>query len=325
MQASFMHFLKIYCISVSLLTSCYPQFSYSLFFNITSFNSETDNIGFEGDTALSDDGTVWLTSLKYPWRVGHLTYDQPIRLWDSAKGVLADFRTRFSFTIDRVNPGKYSDGFAFFMADISYSIPPNSVAEYLGLLNTSSVENVSENRLVMVEFDTYSNADFDPPDVDQHVGINQNSLSSRAYANFNIDGNEGKKGHVLITYNATTKYLLVYWSFNKSLTGLLPKSANLSLKINLMEILPEWIKIGFSASTGPNPQKQVIHSWEFSSTWNSTDSNTGRNGERKSNVLLIVSVTCSLCLVILVVCLCWYLVYRSRRKLQDNSNQNSRF
>ncbi|KAI4297391.1 hypothetical protein L6164_037285 [Bauhinia variegata] len=281
MHASLSHFLKIYCISVSLLTSCYPQFSYSLFFNITSFNSETDNIGFEGDDAsLSEDGTFWLTSVKYPWRVGHLTYDQPIRLWDPTKGVLTDFRTRFSFTIDPVNPGRYSDGFVFFMADISYSIPPNSVGEYLGLLNTSTIENVSENGIVMVEFDTFSNADFDPPDVDQHVATNQNSLSFRAYTNFNIEGNEGKQGHVLITYNATTKYLLVYWSFNKSLTELLPRSANLSLKINLLEIPPEWIKIGFSASTRPNPQKQVIHSWEFSSTLNSTDSNTGRNGER---------------------------------------------
>ncbi|KAI4297380.1 hypothetical protein L6164_037274 [Bauhinia variegata] len=272
--------LKIYCISVSLLTFCYPRFSHSLFFNITSFNSETDNIAFEGD-AVPVNGTIELSSVNYPWRVGHLMYDQPVRLWDSTQGLLTDFRTRFSFTIDYKKSSRYSDGIAFYMAHIGRSIPPNSAGGYLGLFNTSNNENVSENSIVLVEFDTFSNADFDPPDVDRHVGINQNSLSSRAYTNFDIEGNEGKQGHVLITYNATTKYLLVYWSFNKSLTELLPSSANLSLKINLMEILPEWIKIGFSASTGPNPQRQVIHSWEFSSTLNSTDSNTSRSGERK--------------------------------------------
>ncbi|KAI4297397.1 hypothetical protein L6164_037292 [Bauhinia variegata] len=193
MHASFLHFLKICCISVSLLTSCYPQFSSSPFFNITSFNSETDNIGFEGDAALSDDGTFWLTSVKYPWRVGHLTYDQLLRLWDSTKGVLTDFRTRFSLTIDPVNPGRYSDGFAVFMADISSSIPPNSLGEYLGRLNTSSIENVSENSIVLGEFDTFSNADFDQPDVDQHIEISNNSFIYGIYLNFHIEGNEGKQ------------------------------------------------------------------------------------------------------------------------------------
>ncbi|KAI4297379.1 hypothetical protein L6164_037273 [Bauhinia variegata] len=283
MLASFLQLLKIYSISVSLLTFCYPRFSHSLFFNITSFNSETDNIAFEGDAAPSVNGAIELSSANYQWRVGHLTYDQPIRLWDSTKGVLTDFRTRFSFTIDPKESWQYSDGIAFYMAHTGHSIPPNSGGGYLGLFNTSSNENVSENRIVMVEFDTFSNFEYDPPDVDRHVGINQNSLSSSSHTKFDFEGNEGKKGHVLITYNATTKYLDVYWSFTESLPELLANSARLSLKIDLMKVLPEWIKIGFSAATGINPQRHAIHSWEFNSTLNSTDSTTGRSGERKSN------------------------------------------
>ncbi|KAI4297390.1 hypothetical protein L6164_037284 [Bauhinia variegata] len=117
------------------------------------------------------------------------------------------------------------------MADISSSIPPNSLGEYLGRLNTSSIENVSENSIVLGEFDTFSNADFDQPDVDQHIEISNNSS--------------------------------IY------------------------------------------------------------ESNAGRSEERKRKVFLIVSVTCSLSLVIFLVCLCWYLVNRRRNKLQDNTNQNS--
>ncbi|KAI4297394.1 hypothetical protein L6164_037288 [Bauhinia variegata] len=89
------------------------------------------------------------------------------------------------------------------MAEISRSIPPNSAGGYFGQFNTSSIENVSGNSIVLVEFNTYSNSEFDPPDVDRHFGINQNSLSSRASTNFDIEGNKGKQAHVLITYNAT--------------------------------------------------------------------------------------------------------------------------
>ncbi|KAI4297381.1 hypothetical protein L6164_037275 [Bauhinia variegata] len=206
MQASFLHLLKIYCISVSLLTFCYPRFSNSLFFNITSFDSETGNLAFEGDAAPSVNGTIELNSVKYPWRVGHLTYDQPIRLWDSTQGVLTDFRTRFSFTIDPEVSMQYSDGIVFYMAHIGRSIPLNSAGASLGLFNRSSIANVPENSIVMVEFDTYSNPDFDPPDVDHHVGINNNSLSSCTYANFDITGNEGKQVPVSL-------YKLTSWKF----------------------------------------------------------------------------------------------------------------
>ncbi|KHN00431.1 L-type lectin-domain containing receptor kinase IX.1 [Glycine soja] len=166
-----------------------------------------------------------------------------------------------------------------------YRIPPNPAVGTLGLFNATTNVYIPNNHVHAVEFDTF-NGTIDPPF--QHVGIDDNSLKSVAVAEFDIDRNLGNKCNALINYTASSKTLFVSWSFNNS-----NSNTSLSYKIDLMDILPEWVDVGFSAATGQYTQRNVIHSWEFSSSTASKKHN--------NNVLLIVVVTCSTVLVVVVV------------------------
>ncbi|KAK8280101.1 hypothetical protein V6Z12_D09G154200, partial [Gossypium hirsutum] len=143
---------------------------------------------------------------EYVCRVGWATYTEPIRIWDSSTLPLADFTAHFSFTINTRNVSNYGNGFAFFLAPVDYQIPPNSAGGYLGLLNSSTGAGTSRTQIITVEFDSYSNGDWDPPT--EHVGINNNSLASAVYVPWNAGSNSGKLANAWITYNATTKNLI---------------------------------------------------------------------------------------------------------------------
>nr|KYP45764.1 Lectin-domain containing receptor kinase A4.2 [Cajanus cajan] len=101
----------------------------------------------------------------------------------------------------------------------------------------------------------------------QHVGIDDNSLTSVAFAKFDIDNNLGKTCHALVTYTASSQTLFVSWSFKgkpiTTNTNANNNESSLSYQIDLKKILPEWVNIGFSASTGLSTERNVIHSWEF--------------------------------------------------------------
>ena len=74
-----------------------------------------------------------------------------------------------------------------------------------------------------------------------------------------------------------------------------------------MDILPEWVDVGFSASTSQYTERNIIHSWEFSSTLNSSSTASKNNssdndvakkhGKGLSMVALVVVATCPTVLV----------------------------
>ncbi|KAG4953739.1 hypothetical protein JHK87_039333 [Glycine soja] len=169
-------------------------------------------------------------------------YGKPLRLKNSSNGHVTDFSTWFSFTIDVSTRTNYGDGFAFFVAPLAYQIPPNSGGGSLGQCDDSK----PQNNIIVVEFDTFVN-NFDP--TMQHVGINNNSLVSLNYSRFDIESNIGKMGHALITYNASSKLLVASWFFEGTTSGFMPKTS-VSYQIDLGEILPEWVTVGFFGATG---------------------------------------------------------------------------
>ncbi|KAK7383343.1 hypothetical protein VNO78_29020 [Psophocarpus tetragonolobus] len=194
--------------------------------------------------------------------VGRAIYGQPLHFKNTSNGHVTDFSTRFSFTIDVSDRSNYGDGFAFYVAPLAY-IPHDSGGGRLGIY--SDIVQNSTN-IVAVEFDTFVN-DFDPKIY--HVGINNNSVESLSYTGFDIDRNIGNLGHALITYNASAKFLVVSWFFEGTSSGFMPNTS-VSHQIDLGELLPEWVTVGFSGATGLSNEKNVIHSWEFMSTMNST-------------------------------------------------------
>ncbi|KAJ7958467.1 Lectin receptor kinase [Quillaja saponaria] len=234
-----LNFLGTHCFVIFLILFILPPFVYPISFSKTYFDAGDLDILYEGD-GKSSSISIELNLVGTPFRVGRAIYAESLHLWDSSTGILTDFTTSFSFTVAT----RGSDGFAFFLAPVGYKIPPNSAAENLGLFNITSRRGLPNNQIIFIEFDTMVNPEIDPPPpVKKHIGINNNSISSLAYASWNLEYNITQE--VLIAYNSTTKDLVVVLS-NESNSG----SISLSHNINLMEALPEWITIGFSASTG---------------------------------------------------------------------------
>ena len=282
----------------------------SLSFTITNFN-DTESasiVGYAG-AAMIENGAAVLNPLINNG-VGRAVYGQPLRLKNSSNGHVTDFSTRFSFTIDVPLGTKYGDGFAFYLAPLAYQIPTaTSDGSLLGLYDDT------QNNIVAVEFDTYIN-ELDPPM--QHVGINNNSVASLNYTKFDIESNTGKMGHALITYNASAKLLAVSWSFDGTGSSSTP-TAYLSYKIDLWAILPEWVNVGFSGSTGSSTEKNVIHSWEFSS---SLDLNSTHGEGKKENGIatkckvqvktVVVTVICSVVFLLVVISISWMTMKKGR-------------
>ncbi|XP_022752287.1 L-type lectin-domain containing receptor kinase IX.1-like [Durio zibethinus] len=80
---------------------------------------------------------------------------------------MSDFTSRFTFTIYTQGSSTYGHGVAFFLAPVASQIPPNSAGGFLGLFNTTTSDS-STNQIVLVEFDTFPNPEWDTSV--EHVG-----------------------------------------------------------------------------------------------------------------------------------------------------------
>ncbi|KAI6699026.1 hypothetical protein NL676_019145 [Syzygium grande] len=245
---------------------CYPiiPFVSPVQFNISSFDCNSNDIIYEG--VAEARGIVDLTPHgkdSQLFQVGRIKYSKPIHIGDSVTGRQADFSTHFSFTIEPFHPKNYSDGLAFFLAPTGFTFPPNSAGGYLGLFNSSIVNDGPWNQIVMVEFDTFVNRYFDPPG--RHAGININSPSSLVHSSWDPEPHGGNATNVVVTYNSTSKNLSVFWSFDGELGSSDKQSPSLSYRLDLAKVLPDSVVIGISASCGIRRNRHIINSWGFTS------------------------------------------------------------
>ncbi|KAF2283868.1 hypothetical protein GH714_016668 [Hevea brasiliensis] len=263
----------------------------SVHFNIPRFGPEVNIVLYHGDAAPSSGGVVELISkYDYTCRVGWAVYAERIMLWDSTTGKLSDFTSHFSFNIDTRGASKYGHGLAFFLGPVGFEIPPNSASGFLGLFNTSTMDS-SQNQIVMVEFDSFPNEQWDPKPLVEHVGINNNSLASAVHTAWNASFHSGDTADVWVTYNAKTKNLSVFWTYKK--TSNPQENTSLFYIIDLKEVLPEWVTIGFSAATGQYGERHQLQSWEFNSSLNFQ----GKNGNSSKRTRIIVGVGVSVCVL----------------------------
>ncbi|KAI9165880.1 hypothetical protein LWI28_022237 [Acer negundo] len=235
----------------------------SVSFNFTSFESNNNaGINFTGD-AFPSAGVLQLTKnqlfVNLTNSTGWATYNQPVPIWDSKTGKLTDFTTHFSFIIKAEDTNKYGDGISFFLAPYDYQIPPNSSDGLLALF--SNPENSTANQIVAVEFDSFNNT-WDPND--NHVGINVNSIVSVANVTWKSSIRNGSTANAWVSYNSSTQNLSVFLTYaNNPVFG---GNSSLSYIVDLRKILPEQVRIGFSASTGNWVEVHNILSWSFESS-----------------------------------------------------------
>ncbi|KAJ7953490.1 Lectin receptor kinase [Quillaja saponaria] len=255
----------------------------SVYFKLSRFDPSSDKILYKGDAEPSV-GTIEFNKLNYVCRVGWAIYAEKLPLWDSSTRKITDFKTHYSFIIDTRGISPYGQGFAFFLAPVGFQIPPNSAGGFLGLFNTTTSDS-SRNQIVLVEFDSFPNPEWDPPM--EHVGINNNSISSSVYTRWNASLHSGDTADVWITYNATTKNLSVSWKYQRTPNP--EEHTSLSYQIDLMKVLPEWITVGFSAATGSTLERHTLLSWEFNSTLDIKE----MNENKAEKIRLVVGLSVS--------------------------------
>ncbi|KAJ0704022.1 putative non-specific serine/threonine protein kinase [Helianthus annuus] len=239
-------------------------FSGSVYFKIDRFSADRTDILYRGD-AVPSVGTIEFNLVNYVTRVGQAIYYDTVPIWDRKSRKLTDFTTHYSFTIDTRGRSVYGHGLTFFLAPPSFRIPPNSAGGFLGLFNTTYTDS-PRNQMIVVEFDSFSNPEWDPPY--EHVGINNNSIRSAVSTAWNASLHSGDTADAWLSYNATTQLLNLRWSYGAGNDSRGNENTSLSYQVDLREVLPERVMVGFSAATGANVERHILHSWEFDSTLN---------------------------------------------------------
>ncbi|KAF8370029.1 hypothetical protein HHK36_031927 [Tetracentron sinense] len=279
------------------------SYANSVSFNFSSFQPNTLDIDYQGD-AFASNGVIQLTKNQLDGSitssVGRATYMEPVRLWDSKTRRLTDFSTHFSFIIRAVDTSMNGDGLSFFLAPFNSNIPTNSTGGFLGLFSEESAFNSTKNQIVAVEFDSYMNM-WDPSS--DHVGINVNSIVSVANVSWRSSIKNGSRANAWVSYNSTTQLLSVFLTYaeNPVFSG----NSSLSHVVDLRDILPEWVSVGFSAATGSWIEIHNIISWEF-------NSNLEIGGEKKKNIGLVVGLLVGVGALSCGLGLFWFIWWRKR-------------
>ncbi|KAF3969471.1 hypothetical protein CMV_006742 [Castanea mollissima] len=290
-------------------------FTSALSFNFTSFSKDNTDITYE--SASSENQAIQLTAsdLTEPLQ-GRATYSKPLQLRDNATGKLTDFTTHFTFSINSLSQTVYGDGMTFFIVPNGSKIPTNAKGGALGLTSLDQVLNTNNNRFVAVEFDIFTNQ-WDPPG--QHVGIDINSLKSKANVSWssNIAIREGKINEAWINYNSSSNDLCVaFTGFGDNITV----RQSLSVNVNLIDFLPDWVTFGFSATTGSAYAIHTIYSWDFSSSLEivglSPNSASGQGKDNKLGFIFVVvfSTVVGFFFVVLILFVLW------KRYKSDNND-----
>ncbi|GAU51360.1 hypothetical protein TSUD_413050 [Trifolium subterraneum] len=255
---------KLFCVVlVILLATELVNSQKTVSFTISDFSVSKSLIIYQGSAKVSR-GNLELNDPDEPDSfVGRGLYRTPVPIWNRTTGNAASFVTSFSFVIDDVGTRTPADGLIFFLAPQDTKIPNGSLGGNLGVVDGSS----PVNQFVGVEFDNFANR-WDPSY--SHVGIDVNSLISLKTAKWN------RASEVLvdvsIAYDANSKILSV------SLTDSDDQFLTLSQVVDFKDVLPEIVRIGFSGATSNvGFQLNTIHSWSFTSTWNTDTSSTTLN------------------------------------------------
>ncbi|KAK4487430.1 hypothetical protein RD792_005933 [Penstemon davidsonii] len=215
------------------------------------------NLTLLGDSYLRN-GVVGLTrELTVPSSSsGSVIYNYPISFFDPETNITASFSTRFSFSIDNINPSSFGDGLTFFLSPNNQTL--GSPGGYLGLVNSSQL---TKNRFIAVEFDTKLDLHFNDPD-DNHVGLDIDSLISVKTVNPMSRAINLKSGNLItcwIDYLNEKKKLEVFLSYS----SFKPDEPLLSVDIDLSDYLKDFMFVGFSASTEGSTELHYVENWSF--------------------------------------------------------------
>ncbi|GKC61932.1 L-type lectin-domain containing receptor kinase IX.1-like protein, partial [Tanacetum coccineum] len=92
---------------------------------------------------------------------------------------------------------------------------------------------------------------------------------------------------------------------------------NRSYNVDLRQVLPEWVTIGFSGTTGINVERHILQYWEFSSSFNTTQTREDSSKKLKLAVGLAVLLGVVVAGGMVAYAIYWKIHRRSTRELLD--------
>ncbi|XP_074578703.1 L-type lectin-domain containing receptor kinase IX.1-like [Curcuma longa] len=251
-------------------------FASSVHFTFCDFESDESAIKISGNINVSG-GPLQLTGGQPNGATAY--YAHAIPMWNADTNDNASFSTYFEFSVSFPGGGggasnsSPSGGFAFFLAPLEFDHwTSNSI-------NLSSVNSTPSDRMLAVEFNSFR----------------ANSTSNGAAA-ANNDTLAAR-----ISYNATSKFLLVQF---EDLMKVSPNSSSLNRSVDVRQVLPEKVLVGFSVTKGSGAVLQRITRWNFTS-----DLETER--KKKFELWVVAPVILALLLAALT-----YYIFRGRGSLR---------
>ncbi|XP_062120054.1 L-type lectin-domain containing receptor kinase IX.1-like [Humulus lupulus] len=259
------HTLQSLVLKIFFLLLLLPKNGNSVFFNFTSFHPNMVEITFQGDS-FPAVGALQLTKNEVigslTGSAGRASYSQPVRLWETGTRRLTDFTTHFSFKMQALDKAGNGDGISFFLAPFESDIPFNSSGGYLALFSPENAFNASgNNSIIAVEFDSLKDI-WDPSS--DHVGIDINSIISVKNVTWKSSIKSGSLANAWISYNSTSKNLSVFLTYADN--PIFEGNSSLWYIVDLREFLPDFVRVGFSASTSQFVEVHNINSWSFNSS-----------------------------------------------------------
>ncbi|MED6203682.1 hypothetical protein PIB30_001926 [Stylosanthes scabra] len=242
----------------------------SLSFGFNNFGKEAErNLIFQGDAHIEPNVLQLTRTDRQELTVGRVLYFAHVHLYEKSTNRLANFQIQFSFSLRSQDPHP-ANGLAVFLAPPDTTIPPGTLDErgLLGLFSPNNKFNVSK-QVIAVEFDTFIANPWDPNY--SHIGINLNSI--RSVKTVRWDRREGQVVNVLVTFSASSRTLAVVATYPDG------KRYDLSHEVDFVKELPEYVRVGFSATSGIHFQTHTLHSWSFTSTLLNTVTNVTKENE----------------------------------------------
>uniref|UniRef100_A0ACD5Y2N1 Uncharacterized protein n=1 Tax=Avena sativa TaxID=4498 RepID=A0ACD5Y2N1_AVESA len=300
-----------------VISSCLPHVT-SLSFNY-NFSSPGDLAGadlkYMNDSVPGPD-QIDLTNLSRSWSTGRVAHGQAVRLWDDTTGKVASFTTNFTFAVKSLNVTmSQGDGMAFFVGPYPPSMPTDATGGFLALINNPGIPaNTYFPPTVGVEFDTFRNVDWDPDDTVNHMGVDVNSIRSRAYAAL-PDGIFNGALSASVRYDASAAMLsATLRSDDMPELSAYTVSANVDLRA---AGLPQDAAVGFSAAIGDFVEQHHILSWSFESSLTdditSQRNNTDATDPKTKSIGLTAGlVSAGICIFLAVAAWLGYLVLKRK-------------
>ncbi|KAL6296646.1 hypothetical protein ACE6H2_004788 [Prunus campanulata] len=223
--------------------------------DLICMGSVTASNGHLSLTPEPEQGNSSSSSSSPLYKVGRVLYRYPVRAWPAF--ISTTFTVRISAFPNSTGSG---DGMAFVFAQDSGPSPPDSYGSFLGLLNRSTQGGAVKQ--LGIELDTFMNQEFDPDG--NHIAIDTTSIMNPVVAkSLNSTGIDLKSGRDIkfrIDYDGWNQILQVSAGYSEN-----PTISFLNYSIDMSQMVPSSVYVGFTASTGTLPESHQVLDWVFTS------------------------------------------------------------